>query len=631
MSTYKPTEAMASAAKKALKIRDEQPDSNKGMTQVGLTRARQLISRELLSLDTVKRMHSFFSRHEVDKKGEGWGKDSKGYQAWLGWGGDAGQSWAKAIVEREAKAKNISVNELIADIDEALNADASKSIMDSLRKKAKDHNEDAKHKVTAEKLYKIFKRGVGAYKTNPQSVKPGVSGSTEWGHRRVNAWLIALESGKFKSGAFDTDLLPKGHPAKNSESDVLDYKQVNTGLSDMNKLLLQTNVSKSMISEEGAFFRIKKIPITVNDAVMNRVHYPQSENEKGMNSMVGKPLTIDHPIDDSGNFVSGREGKGLQNHYSGGVITRTYEFNNTWYADAEVEKKVLEVKSPVLFNRLSNKEDMPVSTGLLFTQNAQSGVNSKGEEYDKVAINQSYDHLAALTNERPAGGDDTVARFNAEDLTVVNVNSLMNEEEQVNGIINALKSAPKAVKDFFSSTLQKAITNSYNEQDNNISTNEEIMNREQLLQLFGLNADSSISDEELNSMAQNAMKEGMKAKGKKMSESENEDDEEDEDEMKKKNMYKKNSSDNPELKALQKQVNSLAGQLAGVQNAEKDALVNRLANSDCGLDKEDLAALEVNSLQKLEAKFLGQVNGQFPQGHINNSSSHELDTMEAPE
>ena len=104
--TYKPTESMASAAKRALEIRDKQPDSNKGMTSVGLTRARQLIAREPLSLDTVKRMYSFFSRHEVDKKGEGWGKDSKGYQAWMGWGGNAGFSWSRKIVESQ-KAQNM--------------------------------------------------------------------------------------------------------------------------------------------------------------------------------------------------------------------------------------------------------------------------------------------------------------------------------------------------------------------------------------------------------------------------------------------------------------------------------------------------------------------------------------------
>lgn len=111
--TFKPTAEMAAAARKALKIRDSQPPSNKGMTRVGLTRARQLIDREPLSLDTVKRMYSFFSRHEVDKQSDSWKEgDSKAEQAWLGWGGDAGFKWSKQIVEREAKA-NMALNKIV--------------------------------------------------------------------------------------------------------------------------------------------------------------------------------------------------------------------------------------------------------------------------------------------------------------------------------------------------------------------------------------------------------------------------------------------------------------------------------------------------------------------------------------
>jgi hypothetical protein len=48
-------------------------------------------------------MVSFFARHEVDKSGEGWGIDSKGYQAWLLWGGDPGRAWAKRIIKSQDK------------------------------------------------------------------------------------------------------------------------------------------------------------------------------------------------------------------------------------------------------------------------------------------------------------------------------------------------------------------------------------------------------------------------------------------------------------------------------------------------------------------------------------------------
>ena len=57
-----------------------------------------------MSLSVVKRMYSFFSRHEVDKKGKGFysGPDfpSKGRVMWDAWGGDAGFSWSRGIVKR---------------------------------------------------------------------------------------------------------------------------------------------------------------------------------------------------------------------------------------------------------------------------------------------------------------------------------------------------------------------------------------------------------------------------------------------------------------------------------------------------------------------------------------------------
>jgi hypothetical protein len=50
-------------------------------------------------------MYSYFSRHEVDKKGKDWGSQSNpsnGYIMWLAWGGDAGFSWSRRIAQREA-------------------------------------------------------------------------------------------------------------------------------------------------------------------------------------------------------------------------------------------------------------------------------------------------------------------------------------------------------------------------------------------------------------------------------------------------------------------------------------------------------------------------------------------------
>ena len=109
--TYKPTSGMASAARRALKWKDE---GKAGGTLVGLARANQLKDREPLSASTVLRMFSFFSRHEPDKQATGFnsgeeGFPSKGRVAWDLWGGDGGYSWSTAkrnqiMREREGKA-----------------------------------------------------------------------------------------------------------------------------------------------------------------------------------------------------------------------------------------------------------------------------------------------------------------------------------------------------------------------------------------------------------------------------------------------------------------------------------------------------------------------------------------------
>jgi hypothetical protein len=101
---FVPPQEVRSNAKRGLELRKKH---NRGGTEVGVARARDLSNGSALSLDTVKRMSSYFSRHEVDKKGEGWGVDSAGYIAWLLWGGDAGWSWAKKIIrEQENKEKS---------------------------------------------------------------------------------------------------------------------------------------------------------------------------------------------------------------------------------------------------------------------------------------------------------------------------------------------------------------------------------------------------------------------------------------------------------------------------------------------------------------------------------------------
>lgn len=101
---FTPPQGVRDAAIRALKKRSEQPPSRRGMTAVGIARARDLSNGVTLSPDTIKRMVAYFTRHEVDKQGSTWAEYGKGRQAWDGWGGDAGYTWAKKILAQMERA-----------------------------------------------------------------------------------------------------------------------------------------------------------------------------------------------------------------------------------------------------------------------------------------------------------------------------------------------------------------------------------------------------------------------------------------------------------------------------------------------------------------------------------------------
>jgi len=97
---FTPPQGAREAAKRALDVRETKPASQRGMTPVGIARARDLQNGVKMSPDTVRRMKAFFDRHEVDKKGASWDEQGKGWQAWNGWGGDAGYAWARKVVKQ---------------------------------------------------------------------------------------------------------------------------------------------------------------------------------------------------------------------------------------------------------------------------------------------------------------------------------------------------------------------------------------------------------------------------------------------------------------------------------------------------------------------------------------------------
>jgi hypothetical protein len=72
-------------------------------TDVGKQRANQLAKGEPISLDTVKRMYSYLSRHEVDlESSKGYG-DGCGKLMYDSWGGKSALSWSQSKINQADK------------------------------------------------------------------------------------------------------------------------------------------------------------------------------------------------------------------------------------------------------------------------------------------------------------------------------------------------------------------------------------------------------------------------------------------------------------------------------------------------------------------------------------------------
>lgn len=83
-------DSVSNNAKKGIALNEK--NGNKCATQVGKVRAQQLAQKQPLSVDTIKRMHSYLSRaQEYYDDGD---TTSCGYISYMLWGGLSGKRWA---------------------------------------------------------------------------------------------------------------------------------------------------------------------------------------------------------------------------------------------------------------------------------------------------------------------------------------------------------------------------------------------------------------------------------------------------------------------------------------------------------------------------------------------------------
>ena len=325
--TFTPNAGMKAAAARAIRWKEEGKATGAG-TPVGWGRARDIVAGRSMSLSVVRRMFSFFSRHEVDKKGKDFyntSNPSNGRIMWDAWGGDAGFTWSRGIVNRMRdkalfadfgkdytkaqpvelfKAKSVSVGDhvmfgvpkppaateyahgVVERVErsgkvtignESVEASAdnpvavvrvwakqegggytrtdrrvakpfsslrmsseplksmhmdeeehmekvSAQVESRLRELAENYNKgkEGNNRITVGALRQVYNRGIGAYRTNPGSVRGTVSSAEQWAMGRVNAFMAGLR-GRFPRKPFDLDLFPSGHSRSTKKTFLDDF------------------------------------------------------------------------------------------------------------------------------------------------------------------------------------------------------------------------------------------------------------------------------------------------------------------------------------------------------------------------------------------------------------------------
>jgi hypothetical protein len=116
-------------------------------------------------------------------------------------------------------------NEKMYDMDDEIEKVSSARLQELAD--AYNKNKEGDSRITVGALRQVYNRGIGAYRTNPSSVRGSVSSAEQWAMGRVNAFMAGLR-GKFPRKPFDLDLFPKGHSRSTKKSLFEDFaKSVN--------------------------------------------------------------------------------------------------------------------------------------------------------------------------------------------------------------------------------------------------------------------------------------------------------------------------------------------------------------------------------------------------------------------
>lgn len=370
-----------------------------------------------------------------------------------------------------------------------------------------------------------------------------------------------------------------------------------------------TNVSTSQISETDTHFKINGVPVVVDGAQMNGITYERADNEKGLNSLVGKVLTLRHPFDEQGNPIDAYSPKAMQDNYAGGVVTK-------WYKKGDINLVDLEIKKPLLaaqdggewyFTQLQNRQPIGVSTGLYHVVK------------DGKSTDQQYNHLAMLPQEEdPAGGQATFIRFNSAQTTMNNIDeyiAAMNSDQE-SGLFDLFvkKLTEKFAPVFKISNNATDAANGEGKEEKAMYTREDVMN---MLKAKKVEVNEKMTDDELKalmskSLAGNSADAPTDKKGQV--------------EVNQAITDAVTAAVNAAVKPLSDKITAFETNAAASQKAAKEKLIGDILAVNSVYTKEELEAMPETALNKMASQYVpaaglglsaAQFNQQAPASAVN--------------
>ena len=147
------------------------------------------------------------------------------------------------------------------------------------------------------------------------------------------------------------------------------------------------------------------VPVTMMvEGVHSGSHGPllhlASELGKVTESWNGIPVTIYHPQNEEGQFVSANSPQVLS-EYAAGIVFNSRMEGESLKAEIWFEEDRLQVVSPETYQRVLDGDIIEVSVGVFSEEDGSAG-QYKGENYTAIARNHRPDHLAVLPRQKGA-------------------------------------------------------------------------------------------------------------------------------------------------------------------------------------------------------------------------------------